>query len=114
MKKPPLLVLLITIPLLAAGIDDYLSDLKCTQEDVQRHIQNSIGGGYLSYPGDARLIPASRRAALVRAAGEFAKSYVKSDAFKSWYAEYRDQYKPLDAGGDESHQRTPGASRSTR
>ena len=94
MKKSPLFILIISVPLLAAGIDDYLSDLKCTKEDVQHYIENSIGGGYLSYPGDARLIPATKRTALVRAAGEFAKSYVRTDAFKNWYAEYREQHKP--------------------
>jgi hypothetical protein len=96
MKKAMFLSILVSIAIaaLAAGIDDYLSDLKCTKEDVQHYIENSIGGGYLSYPGDARLIPAAKRAAIVRAAGEFAKTYVKTDAFKSWYAEYRDQHKP--------------------
>lgn len=96
MKKAMFLSLIVSIAVaaLAAGIDDYLSDLKCSKEDVQEYIQNSIGGGYLSYPGDARLIPAAKRAALVRAVGDFAKSYVKTDAFKAWYAEYRDKQKP--------------------
>jgi flagellar biosynthesis GTPase FlhF len=79
---------------LGAGIEDFINDLKSTKEQVQQNIQGSLGYGSFSAPSACKLIPVSKRAAVVRAVGEFAKKYAQSDAFKQWYAEHREQHKP--------------------
>jgi hypothetical protein len=94
MKHHLLSILLLGFGALGAGSDDYLSDMKTTKTQVQTYIQESIGYGSLSYPAACRLIPQARRAALVRAVGEFARQFTTTDAFRQWYNEYRDNRKP--------------------
>jgi len=94
LKKTMLLPLVIFITTLGLANEDFLSDLNTTKEEVQKHIENSIGSKYLSCPEACRLVPAGKRAAIVRAVGEFARSYVKSEGFKNWYAKYREGHKP--------------------
>jgi hypothetical protein len=79
---------------LGAGIQDYLAEMKSTLKDVENCVQENIGDGSYFYPSACARIPLARRAAIVRAAGEFARAYVSTPAFKSWYEELRERRKP--------------------
>lgn len=56
----------------------------------------SFSGGYLSYPTIAKVkqVAVGQRAAVVREIAEFAKSYTRSEEFRTKYLEYRDGLKP--------------------
>ncbi len=84
-----MLAFLMFVP--ASGIDDYLTDMKTTKNAVQDFVQSGISYGSFSYPSACSAIPKSKRAAVVRAVGDFARSFVKTDVFKKWYAELREQ-----------------------
>jgi hypothetical protein len=87
---------LLVLPFLAAapGIDDHLAAMKTTQAAVQDFIQSDIGYGSFSYPPACALIPPQKRVAVVRAVGEFARAFAKTEAFQQWYASFRDEKKP--------------------
>ena len=87
---------LIILPFLATapGIDDHLAAMKTTKPAVEDFIQSDIGYGSFSYPSACALIPPAKRAALVRAVGEFARAFTKTEAFKQWYASFREDKKP--------------------
>jgi hypothetical protein len=91
-----LLFALLVLPFLATapGIDDHLAAMKTTKAAVQDFIQSDIGYGSFSYPPACALIPPQKRAAVVRAAGEFARAFAKTEAFQQWYASFRDEKKP--------------------
>jgi hypothetical protein len=94
MKHFVLVVLVLGFCALGAGIDDYLSEMKATKEQVRSYIQESCGYGSLSYPGACARIPMARRAGLVRAVGEFARQFTSTEAFRIWYNGFRDDHKP--------------------
>ncbi len=79
---------------LGAGIDDYLQEMKTTKDRAAADIQHNFVYGSFSYPSACSAIPAGRRAAIVRAVGEFAKTVTASEVFKQFYEEYRTQNKP--------------------
>ncbi len=79
---------------LGAGIDDYLADMKCTKSQVEDFIQGNIRYASFSYPSACSLIPVSKRAALVRAVGEYTRTFVESATFKKIYDEFREEPKP--------------------
>ena len=79
---------------MAPGIEEHLASMKTTKADVQDLVQNDIGYGTYSYPSACAMIPSSKRAAVVRAAGEFARSFTKTKIFEEWYASFREQHKP--------------------
>jgi hypothetical protein len=87
---------LVLLPFLAIapGIDDHLASMKTTKAAVQDFIQSDIGYGSFSYPPACALIPPQKRVAVVRAVGEFARAFSKTDAFQQWYASFRDEKKP--------------------
>jgi flagellar biosynthesis GTPase FlhF len=89
---PGLAALLLLIP--ASGLDDYLAVMKTTKTGVQDYIESSIMYGSFSFPSACRAIPKEKRAAVVRAVGDFARTFVKTDTFKKAYAELREQRKP--------------------
>ena len=78
----------------APGIDDHLAAMKTTKDAVQDFIQSGIAYGSFSYPSACAAIPMAKRAAVVRAVGEFARSFTKSQTFLQWYASYREEKKP--------------------
>jgi hypothetical protein len=86
-----LAILLIT---LGAGIQDYLTEMKTTMKHVEGYVQDNMGYGNFVYPSACARIPNAHRAAIVRAAWEFARSFTTTAAFASWYNEFRDQRKP--------------------
>ncbi len=79
---------------LGAGIDDYLADMKCTKKQVEDFVQSNFRYGSFSYPSACTLIPVNKRAALVRAVGEYSRTFVESAAFKKIYDEFREEQKP--------------------
>jgi len=79
---------------LGAGIDDYLPDMKCTKNQVEDFIQGNFRYGSFSYPSACSLIPVNKRAALVRAVGEYTRTFVASVAFTKIYDEFREEQKP--------------------
>jgi hypothetical protein len=89
-----LAVLAVLLTTLGAGIQDYLSEMKTTVKGVEGFVQDNIGYGNFAYPSACARIPNARRAAIVRAAGEFARSFTTTAAFTAWYNEMRDQRKP--------------------
>ncbi len=94
MKSILAAVLLMPFVVLAPGLDEYLGPMKTTKSAVEEFIQSDIGYGSFSYPGACAAIPMAKRAALVRAVGEFARSFTKSAAFLAWYDTYREEKKP--------------------
>ena len=92
--KYGLLGLLALLLLPVAGLDDYLKEMKTTKTAVQDFVQSSIGYGSLYYPSACSKIPKDKRPALVRAVGDFARTFVKTDVFKQWYEGYREDRKP--------------------
>jgi transposase-like protein len=94
MKRTLILAFVLLAVTLGAGIDDYLADMKTTKEQVQNLIQNSFGYGSFTYPLACSKIPMGKRVAVVRAVGEFAKTFTTTDTFRKWYAEYRENQKP--------------------
>jgi len=79
---------------LGAGIEDYLADMKSTKKQVEDFIQANFHYGSFSYPSACTLIPVNKRAALVRAVGEYTRTFVESAAFKKIYDEFREEQKP--------------------
>jgi hypothetical protein len=79
---------------LGAGIQDYLADMKTTMKDVENCVEENIANGSYYYPPACALIAPAKRPAIVRAAGEFARSFVSTAAFKSWYEELRESRRP--------------------
>jgi hypothetical protein len=86
--------LAIVLATLGAGIRDYLAEMKTTVKGVEGFVQDNVGFGNFVYPSACALIPSARRPAIVRAAGDFARSFTTTAAFMSWYNELRDQRKP--------------------
>jgi hypothetical protein len=89
-----LAILAILFLTLGAGIQDYLADMKTSMDSVERLVQDNIAYGNFSYPSACARIPQAKRAAIVRAAGEFARTFTASKAFKDWYDEFREERKP--------------------
>jgi hypothetical protein len=91
-----LLAAMLMVPLLAVapGLDEHLAAMKTTKAAVEDFIQSGIEYGTFSYPPACAAIPAAKRAAVVRAVGECARSFVKTGAFLEWYASYREEKKP--------------------
>jgi hypothetical protein len=79
---------------LGAGIEDYLTDMKTTKKQVEDFIEGNVRYGSFSFPAACSLIPTNKRAALVRAVGEYARTFLASDAFKKIYDEFREEQKP--------------------
>jgi hypothetical protein len=79
---------------LGAGIEDYLSDMKTSKKQVEDFIEGNVRYGSFSYPSACSLIPVSKRAALVRAVGEYTRTFVESATFKKFYDEFREEVKP--------------------
>jgi hypothetical protein len=79
---------------LGAGIQDYLAELKTSLNAVEGYVQDAVAYGNLYYPSACAKIPASRRAAIVRAAGEFARAFTATPAFLAWYDGFREEHKP--------------------
>ena len=73
-----LAILLIT---LGAGIQDYLTEMKTTMKHVEGYVQDNMGYGNFVYPSACARIPDAHRAAIVRAAWEFARSFTTTAAF---------------------------------
>lgn len=86
MKKTPLFLILLA--LVAMKTADVFSDLGISKEQAQEYVTNDITSGYLNLPNNARKIPMGGRASIVQAIGVFAKNYVKTDDFKTRYAEW--------------------------
>lgn len=93
MRSLLVIALLILVPP-AAGIEDVLDDMKTTKADVQEYIQSGIGYGTFSYPPACSTIPVKARAAVVRAVGEFARSFTRTEMFRTWYANFRKDRAP--------------------
>ena len=79
---------------LGAGIDDYLADMKSTKKQVEDFIQSNFRYGSFSYPSACSIVPSNKRAALVRAVGEYARTFVESATFKKIYDDFREEQKP--------------------
>jgi hypothetical protein len=79
---------------LGAGIQDYLAEMKTSIDAVERFVQDDFAYGNFSYPSACARIPQTKRAAIVRAAGEFARSFTASKSFIDWYDGLREQRKP--------------------
>jgi hypothetical protein len=94
MKNLIVAALLLPFLAVAPGIDDHLASMKATKADVQDFIQGDIGYGSFSYPTACAMIPTGKRAAVVRAVGEFARAFTKTQTFLEWYASYREDKKP--------------------
>jgi RNA polymerase-interacting CarD/CdnL/TRCF family regulator len=94
MKSILAALLLMPFFALAPGIEEHLASMKTTKADVQDLVQNDIGYGTFSYPSACALIPVAKRAAVVRAAGEFARALTKTKVFQEWYESFREQRKP--------------------
>jgi hypothetical protein len=94
MRRVLVVSMLLFAVALGAGIDDYLADMKTTKKQVEDFIQANFHYGSFSYPSACTLIPANKRAALVRAVGEYARTFVSSAAFKKIYDEFREDQKP--------------------
>lgn len=103
MKK---VILLLTVFIFIAGftayriadrnISDILSQLNISDDDARQQIMADIAGCYFGYPypGDLKNTPMKERAAIVNAVGNYVKEFVKTDAFRQKYAEYRLQNRP--------------------
>jgi hypothetical protein len=87
-------VLVILFAALGAGIQDYFADMKTSMSEVEQYVQDDIAYGNFVFPPACARIPASKRSAIVRAAGEFARSFTSSKAFVAWYDQFREQRKP--------------------
>lgn len=97
-----------TIPLLFLSIsfmafmavnytmDSILQKLQMTGEDAKEYVWNDCSGCYFSYPmpGELKNTSMDERPLIVKAVGEFAKIYTKSDDFKRRYLEHRESSKP--------------------
>jgi flagellar biosynthesis GTPase FlhF len=92
MKKTPLILILLAF--MAMKTADIFSDLGISKEQAQEYVANNITTGYLNFPNNARKIPLSGRASIVQAIGVFAKNYVKTEDFKSRYAEWWKSQEP--------------------
>ncbi len=79
---------------LGAGIQDYLAELKTSMHAVEGFVQDAVAYGNFNYPSACAKIPASRRAAIVRAAGEFARAFTATPGFVAWYDGFREERKP--------------------
>jgi hypothetical protein len=85
----------ILLTTLGAGIQDYLADMKTSMKGVEDFVQDNIAYGNFVFPSACARIPPAKRAAIVRAAGEFARSFTTSKAFIAWYDQFREQRKPV-------------------
>jgi hypothetical protein len=95
MKTFPIVTLLVLLFItLGAGIQDYLADLKISMQDVQQFVEEDLVHGNFGFPAACARIPQSKRAAVAKAAGEFARSFTQTQTFVAWYDEYREQCKP--------------------
>lgn len=92
--KPFSAVLLLPFLAVSPGLEDHLATMKATKAEVQEFVQSGIAYGTFSYPSACAAIPAAKRAAVVRAVGEFARSFTKTGTFLEWYASYREERKP--------------------
>jgi hypothetical protein len=86
--------IVILVVSLGAGIQDFLAELKTSMQSVEGFVKDAVSYGNLNYPPVCAKIPAARRAAIVRAAGEFARSFTATNAFKMWYDGFREERKP--------------------
>jgi flagellar biosynthesis GTPase FlhF len=86
--------LAVLLTALGAGIEDYLAEMKTTMRGVEAFVQDNIATGNFYFPPACARIPLAKRAAVVRAAGGFARTFTASAAFKAWYETYREGHKP--------------------
>lgn len=91
-----IIVALLLVPFFAVspGIEEHLAAMKTTKDAVQDFVQSGIAYGSFSYPTACAAIPMAKRAAVVRAVGEFARSFTRTQAFLQWYNSYREEKKP--------------------
>ncbi|HEX2866918.1 MAG TPA: hypothetical protein VHO03_07735 [Ignavibacteriales bacterium] len=77
-------------------IDSILQKLQLTGEDAKEYVWNDCSGCYFGYPmpGELKNTSMDERPLIVKAVGEFAKIYTKSDDFKRRYLEHRESSKP--------------------
>jgi hypothetical protein len=75
---------------------EFLKKLGIPEEFAKDCIWSSFSGMYLSHPGGAKLnqVSTSERTTTTREIASYAKSYTKSEEFKTKYLEYRDNRKP--------------------
>lgn len=78
------------------SIESILQKLQMTDEDAKEYVWSDCSGCYFGHPmpGVLKDSPLSERPAIVKAVGEFAKLYTRSDDFKRRYLEYREGSKP--------------------
>jgi len=94
MKRFPVVCFVLFAVTLGAGIDDYLAEMKSTKKQVEDFIQSNFRYGSFSYPSACSLVPLNKRAALVRAVGDYTRTFVESAAFKTVYDAFREEQKP--------------------
>ena len=77
---------------------DFLQELGISKEVATEKISNSFLRNYLDYYGIKNLknIATNNRAAIVKDLGNYAKEYVKSDAFKKQYLAMKEENKPTE------------------
>lgn len=78
----------------AAALADPISDAGLEDKDVKQAVVESFANGYAYIPGSLRRLGPEARAAFVRAAGQLAIAYSKSDAFRQDYAAWWEEHKP--------------------
>lgn len=78
----------------AAVAADPIADAGLKDSDVQQAALESFANGYAYIPAGLRRLGPDARAAFVRAAGQLAMAYSRSDAFKRDYAAWWDEHKP--------------------
>ncbi|MFI4980310.1 MAG: hypothetical protein ACHQIO_08170 [Nevskiales bacterium] len=78
----------------AAALADPISDAGLKDKDVKQAVVESFANGYVYIPGSLRTLAPEARAAFVRAAGQLAIAYGKSEAFRQDYAAWWDEHKP--------------------
>ena len=90
-------LLVVGILILVSAVDDLdgaLQMMKTTRAQLETLITDDIGNGALFFPKGCKLVPADKRASVVRAIGGYAKSFTKTEAFLKWYEGYRKDRKP--------------------
>lgn len=78
----------------AAALADPISDAGLKDKDVKQAVVESFANGYAYIPGSLRTLGPEARAAFVRAAGQLAIAYSKSEAFRQDYAAWWEEHKP--------------------
>ncbi len=88
------LVLLGLVFFAPPDMERVLQQMQGTREDAQTVIRENLAEGNFAYPRTARAIPVEQRAAAVEVLARFVRGYVETDAFLTWYGEYRESRKP--------------------